>query len=192
MACALYAGRAKEIVQDMKYRGGAWYTDTLAALMAARYFSEADPRTGELPDYDHILAVPMNAGKKAVRGFDQAALLAKGLSRRTGVPYLKDGLVRIRKTDVMSSLSSEARRQNLEGAFAVGCDIMRITGKRFLLIDDVYTTGSTADACAEALLAEDAENVDVIVFAIGADRRRVEDRPAVVESPGQLRAKGPT
>ena len=193
-ACALYAGRAAECVRDMKYRDKAWYADTLAALMAERLLSEADPDTGEMPYYDYIAAVPMASKKKASRGYDQAVLLARGLSRRTGIPYLSKTLFRVRETGVMSSLSGEERRQNLEFAFSVGYDMIKmIKNKRILLADDVFTTGSTLDASAEALIAAGAAGVDVIVFAIGADSKlRQEDRPAVVESPGQLRAKGPT
>jgi len=192
-ACAVYEGNAAQIVRDMKYHGKAWNADTLSALMAARFFAGADPETGELPFYDFLLAVPMSAGKKAVRGYDQAALLAKGLARRIGVPYSGNALRRIRETDVMSGLSSGERRQNLTGAFSVDCDMINImVGKKLLLVDDVYTTGSSVDACAETLLGVGAESVDVFVFAIGADVRRMEGRSAVVENPSQLRAKGST
>ena len=192
-ACALYSGRAAGLVRELKYRGRAWYADTLSASMAARYLSLADAGTGELPWYDCLVAVPVSAGRKAARGFNQAVLLAEGISRRTGIPLLKGALKRVRETGVMSSLTEEERRQNLRGAFVANCDMMKkIGGKRILLVDDVCTTGSTADACAEALLAAHAVSVDFIVFAIGADVRRTKGRPAVVESPGQLRAKGPT
>ena len=192
-ACALYTGRVAEIIRGMKYRGKAWHADTLSKMMADRYFSMADAETGELPYYDGIAAVPMTAGKKDVRGYDQAALMAAGLSLRIGIPWLKGALSRIRETGVMSSLSEDERRQNLTGAFAVGYDMIEaVKGKSILLVDDIYTTGSTIDTCAEALFSAGAERVDFFVFAAGADTRRTKDRPAVVESPGQLRAKGPT
>jgi ComF family protein len=184
---------AAELVREMKYRGKDWYADTVAAIMAARYFALADSETGELPSYDYLLSVPMSSGKKAVRGYDQAELIAARLSRRIGVRVLKKTLTRTRDTDVMSGLSKDERRINLGGAFYVSCGMINtLAGKNLLLADDVYTTGSTVDACAEALLAAGADNVDVIVFATGADVRSAEGRPAVVESPGQLRAKGPT
>ncbi|MCL1895570.1 MAG: hypothetical protein FWG03_03385 [Clostridiales bacterium] len=192
-ACALYGGRAARLIRELKYQGRAWYAETLCASMAARYLSLADKKTGELPWYDCLVAVPVSAGRKAARGFDQAVLLAKGLSQRTGIPLHTGALSRVRETGVMSSLTEEERRQNLRGAFVANCDMMKkIRGKRILLVDDVCTTGSTADACAKALLAAGAVCVDFIVFAIGADVRRTKGRPAVVESPGQLRAKGPT
>ena len=193
LACALYMGTVAEIVRDMKYRGKSWYSGTLAAFMAARYAAETDPETGECPPHDFLVSVPMTGRKKSVRGYNQAELLTRELSERAGIAYLKDALVRVRDTGVMSSLSSDERRQNLSEAFTVPCDMIDIlAGKRLLLADDVYTTGSTANACAAVLLAAGAESVDIICFAIGADVRRAEDRPAVIESPGQLRAKGPT
>ena len=192
-ACAVYAGLAAGVVRDMKYRGKSWYADTLAALMAAKYLGGADPETGELPSHDFLIPVPMSEKKRARRGYDQAALLAKALARKVGVVCLKNALARVRETDIMSSLAADERRQNLSEAFEVPCGMMDILkGKRLLLVDDVYTTGSTIDACAETLLAAGAESVVFIVFATGADVRRAEGRLAVVESPGQLRAKGPT
>ena len=170
VACALYSGRAADMVRDMKYRGRAWLADTVAELMALRYLSEADALTGELPSYDYIVPAPMNAKKKARRGYDQAALLSEGLGRRIGIPHLGDAVRRTRNTETMSGLSGDERRQNLAGAFAVHCDIMEmIRGKSVLLVDDVYTTGSTVNACAEVLLDAGAAAVDVMVFAIGAD-----------------------
>ena len=175
-ACAVYAGRAADIVREMKYRQKSWYADTIAALMAEKYFAGADPVTGETPEYDGLVFVPMNANKRAARGYDQANLIAAGLSRRMVIPCLKGALRRVRETDVMSGLSSGERRQNLAGAFAVSCDMIdMIAGKKLLLADDVYTTGSSVGACAEALLAAGAESVDVIVFAIGADVRPKEN-----------------
>jgi len=193
ITCAVYTGRAAELVREMKYRGKAWYTDTIASFMAERYTAEADRETGELPSYDFIVSVPMSRAKKAARGYDQAELIAAALSKRIKIPYLKNVLTRVRDTDVMSSLSAGGRRMNLEDAFLVPYDMIHIlAGKRLLLADDVYTTGSSVSACAKMLLASGSEAVDVIVFGTGTDVRPAEDRPAVVESPGQLRAKGPT
>ena len=192
-ACAVFAGKASELIREMKYRGKAWYADTISSLMAMRYIAIADPETGELPSFDYLVSVPMSASKKASRGYDQAELIAAGLSRRIGIPYLKKALIRSRETGVMSSLSANERKANLTGVFSASYDIIdTLKGRRLLLADDVYTTGSSADACAEALINAGAAGVDVIVFATGADALRTEDRPAVVESPSQLRAKGST
>jgi len=178
-ACALYTGRAAEIIRDMKYRDKAWYADTLAGLMAKRFLTEADTETGELTNYDYIAAIPMAVKKKESRGYDQASLLARALSQRIGVPYLPKALLRVRETGAMSGLSGDERRQNLAVAFSVGYDnIERIAGRRILLVDDVFTTGSTVNTCAETLLAAGAGDVDAMVFAIGADAPRKVQRGA--------------
>ena len=192
-ACVLYSSKAAELVRDMKYRNRTWYSDTLSAIMAEKYFSLVDSETGELPAYDFLVSVPMSLKKKASRGYDQAELITKKLSAKLNIKYLNKAIVRVKNTGVMSSLSLDERRANLAGAFSVPCDMINIlAGKRILIADDVYTTGSSVNACAEALLSAGVKDVDVIVFGTGADVRRPEDRPAVVESPSQLRAKGPT
>ena len=184
-ASVVYTGTVREMVRDMKYRDKAWHADTLVSVMTDRYFKLADPETGELPCHDYIVPVPMNAKKKAKRGYDQAALIAQGLSTRIGTPCLVNAIKRVRETKAMSSLSEEERRQNLKGAFSIPFDMVYIIeGKSIMLVDDVYTTGSSVSACAEVLLAAGAENVDIFVFATKADARRTEDCPAVVESPG--------
>ncbi|MDR3305761.1 MAG: double zinc ribbon domain-containing protein [Clostridiales Family XIII bacterium] len=169
-ACALYAGRAADLVRDMKYRDRAYTAEALAAVMAARYFAETDPATGEALYYDAITAIPMSRNKKARRGFDQAALLARGLAKRIGIRYAEGLLERKTDTAVMSSLGLSARMQNLRGTIAAGYGMIeKIKGKRILLADDVYTTGSSADACADILYGAGAARADVFVFAIGAD-----------------------
>jgi len=173
-ACVRYVGLAAELVRDMKYRDKAYFADGLAAMMARRYAALADPADGTLPDYDGIVAVPMGARKRARRGYDQAALVAASLARRIGVRHLRGALVRGSETAVMSSLGREGRLHNLSGAIRVGGKVA-LQGKTLLLVDDVYTTGATADACAEALYGAGAASVDVYVFATGADGRREKD-----------------
>jgi ComF family protein len=168
-ACALYDGPAAEIIRDMKYRGKPSHAEAIAALLAARIKAAADPVTGELPAWDAVVPVPMYPGKKEKRGYNQAELLARGLAKRLGLPLLADTLRRTRETGVMSSLSLGERKQNLSDAFCVTDAAGKLRGKTILLTDDVYTTGSTADACAEALFAAGCSQVDFIAFAIGAD-----------------------
>jgi ComF family protein len=169
-ACALYDGPAAKIVRDMKYRSLPSHAETVAAFLAARIKAAADAETGELPNWDAVIPVPMHKGKREKRGYNQAELIARGLARRLGLPLLARALVRRRDTGVMSSLSLWERKQNLIDAFCVGPgETGKLHGKAILLVDDVYTTGSTADACAEVLLKAGCTQVDLIVFATGAD-----------------------
>src|ERR1044072_2209632 len=99
------------------------------------------------------------------RGFNQSELLARAVSRRTGIPVAK-ALSRPRSTRTQAGLSNHARRQNVTRAFRA----RPVEGKRILLIDDVMTTGATAAACALALKRAGAQRVTLLTVA-RADRR---------------------
>ena len=119
-----------------------------------------------LADSDVIVPVPLHWTRLFVRRYNQAALLAHALHARSGVPVAPGFLVRRRRTPSQGTLGRAARRRNLAGAIAVP-DKRRahVAGKRILLIDDVLTTGATADACARALSAAGARAVDVLTLA---------------------------
>ncbi|MDR2089880.1 MAG: double zinc ribbon domain-containing protein [Clostridiales Family XIII bacterium] len=134
-----------------------------------------EPGTGGLRrlGVDLLLPVPMYAKKERKRGYNQADIAGRLLARLLAVPYDGKLLERIRDTHVMSNLSAEERGANVKGAFALARDREdAVRGLRVMLADDIYTTGSTLDACAEALLAAGAASVRFIVFAAtgaGAD-----------------------
>jgi ComF family protein len=122
-----------------------------------------------LDDADLLVPVPLHSLRLLQRRFNQSALLAKGLSRVTGVPACVTALKRTRRTMAQVGLPQEARQENVADAFGVsrgGKSTVR--DKRVLLIDDVITTGSTANACAAALLKAGARGVDVLAIALVA------------------------
>ena len=97
--------------------------------------------------------------KEKKRGFNQTHILCEQLSARTGLPFRRDILVRKRETAAQSTLdSSKQRRQNLKNAFAVTEDL---TGKQVLLVDDIFTTGTTCNECAKELYRAGAQKVFV-------------------------------
>jgi len=130
-----------------------------------------------------LVPVPMHPRKKAERGFDQAALLAEELGRRTGVPVREDILERTRYTKASKRLGKAGRRRNLRGAFSVRCkpageDRMIPAGNtaaakggrlpdRVVLIDDIYTTGATMDEAAYALQKAGVGHVFFLTVCIG-------------------------
>jgi ComF family protein len=119
------------------------------------------PLLGAHHDSDCVVPVPLHPRRLRRREFNQAALLALGGRARLPPIDLK-ALVRIRDTPPQSALGIGDRRANVRGAFRA--DPRRIRGKRALVVDDVMTTGATADACAEALF--DAGAVDVAVLTL--------------------------
>ena len=124
----------------------------------------------ELLDGADLMApVPLHRLRLLQRRFNQSALLAKGLSRATGVPVEVMALRRTRRTEAQVGLDQEARQENVAKAFGVHPRRQKfIAGKRIVLIDDVITTGSTANACASALLAAGAAQVDLLAIALVA------------------------
>ncbi len=119
-------------------------------------------------NFDHVMAMPMHWRKRWERGFNQAELLAMPLARRFGLK-LSGNLRRKRYTKSQAGLDERERRENLKGSFAVRRP-EQITSKRVLLIDDVFTTGATLRAAAEALKNAGAVHVSVLTLA-RVDRR---------------------
>jgi ComF family protein len=103
-----------------------------------------------LPPIDVLMPVPLHPQRLREREYNQSLLLAHGLSQHLQIPLLLSCLRRIRPTVPQTSLSKKERLTNLRRAFAVK-DVSRITGKRILLIDDVFTTGTTLHECAKTL-----------------------------------------
>ena len=136
-------------VQALKYRRRRRVADALGALLAERYPFAPDAL---------LVPVPLHRTRLRERGFNQAVLLARALGRRRGLRVAPQLLVRVRATTAQAGLPAAERRRNLHDAFAVRT---RLTGQRVVLIDDVLTTGATADAGARALLAAGAARVDV-------------------------------
>ncbi|MBY0509509.1 MAG: ComF family protein, partial [Rhodospirillaceae bacterium] len=135
---------------------------TDAAVHLARWLHRAG---GELAARcDVIIPVPLHRWRLLMRTYNQAALLANKLGGLVDKPVAPDALARIRRTPPQGGLDRVARRRNVAKAFAVTRP-ETVAGKRVLLVDDVLTTGATANACAAALLKAGAVAVDVLVLA---------------------------
>ncbi len=111
-----------------------------------------------------IVPVPADIKKTKRRGYNPPEELARALSGKLGMPVLAGILEKTRKTPAQMSLAKEARQQNLKGAFAIK-NPDKISGKKIFLVDDVYTTGSTMEECAENLKRSGAKEVWGIVIA---------------------------
>ena len=152
---------ARRLVHALKYRGWAALAEPLGRRMADLSW----PRD-VLDEARVVVPVPTSRARVRERGYNQAALLADAFAARTGRFSDAGLLVRTRASSTQTALHPDERRANVAGAFAVpegrGSDVR---GEHLLLVDDVWTTGATAVACAEALLGAGARVVSVATFA---------------------------
>ena len=162
-AALRYDETAKRMILPLKYADHTEAVKGLAALMR---------RPGEemLQAANLLVPVPLHPTRLRARRFNQAALLAIALARLTGRPLNVDALQRTKPTLPLEGFGASRRREEVKDAFVLSPDA-EVAGKRVLLIDDVMTSGATANACASVLLANGARRVDVLTAARVADPR---------------------
>ena len=114
---------------------------------------------------DLLIPIPLHKSRRRKRGFNQAELIARGLGKELGIPVSADSLLRTKKTSPQKELNDQERKSNLKNAFQLAKDNVKF--KKILLIDDIYTTGSTIDAAASVLLDHGAEKVYFLCISIG-------------------------
>ena len=159
------------------YRDGAGRDAGVIGAMIRRHKYGLDQSLGralaeclgaELPldgaGYDLIIPVPLHSGRLRWRGFNQAAMLGRAVARRIERPIDASNLMRIRATPPQTARTRRGRRENIRNAFAVRRPA-RVANRSILLVDDVMTTGATADECARVLLQAGARRVDVLTLA---------------------------
>jgi ComF family protein len=159
----VYEGGAKRSVGAFKYKGRQEYKRFYGQMLCDVYGKELR-RIG----ITTIVPVPVHKERKRLRGYNQAELIAVELGERLGLPVEVKGLKRVRATKPQKGLGLKAREENLRRAFA--CDRRSFWGKdlkKVLLVDDIYTTGSTIEACAKCLLEAGAKEVYFITLCIG-------------------------
>ena len=161
--CVQYGIYERELLLSFKYGGKTFIGEKLALIMADRLEAAGD-------DSDFVIPVPMHRKKLKKRGFNQAEIIAANLAKKLKLPYSAGILLRTGYTTAMSRLTPEERRINIENAFSTAPGAAEIIkGKKILLVDDIYTTGSTASACSMTLTESGARRVRVIAFAAGAN-----------------------
>lgn len=161
-AGALYRAAAPDDPLRRALHRYKYARDITMARPLGTLFATAGNTVGS--DLELIVPVPLHLTRLRWRGFNQAQLLARPLSRSTGVPIDTHALDRIRPTRAQVGLHEHERRANVRGAFRV-YDRARVANRRILLVDDVYTTGATVNECARVLRNAGANSVDVLVLA---------------------------
>ena len=154
-AAVTYDEITRGLAIRLKYGRKVGLAKTMAHYMA--------PLLGDLPPDSHLVPVPLHRRRLWQRGFNQAGLLALELSKRSGLP-VHHALVRAKMTAPLKGMSRQQRRRTVAGAFQMR-DGANFRGRTVVLVDDVLTTGSTAESCARALLRAGAERVEFVSWA---------------------------
>ena len=155
-AAVVYGELSRGLAIRLKYGRKVAVAKTMARYMAP-LVGDGDP--GRL-----LVAVPLHRTRLWGRGFNQSALVARELSRRLRIPSNPFALSRIRRTPPLKGMSALQRRKAVAGAFKVR-DKSAVAGKIVILVDDVLTTGSTAEACARTLKRAGAARVELVSWA---------------------------
>ena len=129
----------------------------MACMQYARWIS----RLG----IDAIIPVPLHRKRRRERGYNQAGLIACSLSKKLHIPVDENYIIRVKKTTPMKELNNIERVKNLQNAFQIYYNGIRYN--KVLIVDDIYTTGATIDACAKCLKEYGTDNVYAITLCIG-------------------------
>jgi ComF family protein len=172
-AFGLYDKTLMKIIHSFKYKEKLQLAKPLEDLLFSVFV-----RNWNIDDFDIIVPVPLHHKRLRNRGFNQAYLLVKDwpeiaekfkTKQKNKVEFCNfeighDALCRTIRTQPQTGLGRKKRMENIRGAFSVGAEF-KVTGKRVLLVDDVYTTGATINECAKTILGGGASSVDVLTLA---------------------------
>lgn len=159
-----YNDAAKESMAAVKYKNKREYLDFYAEAMARRFERQIRDWKPEV-----LIPIPIHPSRRRKRGFNQAEELARRLGKHWKIPVETRLLRRNKRTMPQKMLNSEERLKNLEQAFVLGdqAAIKHPIPQRVVLIDDIYTTGSTMEACARVLRAAGVEKIYFLTICIG-------------------------
>ncbi len=158
-AAVLFEGPVRELIHRFKYGKKVQHSRPLA-LLAARHLEPFIAASAA----DLVIPVPLHVKRLRQRGFNQAVLLGEILARKWRLPLCRKNLSRIKWTEPQVNLSAAERRHNVRGAFAVK-ETSLVRDRRIILVDDVYTTGSTVAECARVLRQAGASAIFVVTVA---------------------------
>jgi ComF family protein len=157
----LAKGPARSLIHELKYKAGFYVLRDVGTMLEKLPFYQAY-------FYGAILVpVPLHSVKLRERGFNQSERIAHALCRATGADGVQNLLVRTVYTESQTRLSRASRHQNVKNAFALADDAVVIPYLKYILVDDVFTTGSTLNACAAVLREAGAQHLKVATLGHG-------------------------
>lgn len=156
-----YEGEIRNLILNYKFKEKNYKYRALV-----KFIEKNQKISDKMKKYDIIMPVPISKTRKKQRGYNQSDLLASELSRMLKVEYSIANLVKIKENKVQSLLNKEERIKNVENVYYIN-NTEKVKNKKILLIDDIYTTGSTVNECSKILKQAGANKIGV--FAIAKD-----------------------
>ena len=161
-----YQGTLKQAILALKYKNCPAVARSLGMALAQRWMVQTKVSTANL----YAVPIPLHANRLSQRGYNQAALISEAFCQVSGIPMLTSGISRTQDTLPQHQLGPGERKANLQSAFVVGQVLQKLRRQakippRILLIDDIYTTGATAQSAAQVLKEADIDVVGMLTLA---------------------------
>ena len=154
-----YEGIIRYLILNYKFKEKAYISKTFV-----QFILKNKKIFDKIKMYDKIIPVPVSKNRYKQRGYNQSELLSKEISKQTGIEYVNDVLIKNKDIIEQSKLNKEQRSKNIKNAYNIK-DIKKVENKKILLIDDIYTTGSTVEECCKTLRQSNVQNIGVMVLA---------------------------
>lgn len=163
ISAMFYEGVVRDAIMRYKFEGWQCCDAPLGDIIGG--FCADFPH---LCDFDKVFPVPLSRERFNERGFNQSVPLARAISRKTGVEYDENTLIKIRHTSRQSRLSSRERANNVKDAY----QCQKLCGERVIIVDDIYTTGITMEECAKTVIKAGASEVVGVTLSIKPNKEK--------------------
>lgn len=146
-------------IHEFKYKG-----NIKLGLYLGRMMGKSILNSNRFADIDFLIPLPLFTKKEFKRGFNQSAILCKGINEITNIPVMPDSVIRIKATETQTKKGRIERWENVEKSFSV-VDVEKLKDKHVLLVDDVITTGATVEACGAQILKVEGAKLSIASLA---------------------------
>ena len=154
-----YEGQVRKLILDYKFNEKSYlYKTFVNFLLKNKKIFE------NIKKYDKIIPVPISKKRNKERGYNQSMLIAEEIANKTNLELVNNCLIKTKNIIEQSKLNKEDRQQNIQGVYSLQNERL-ITNKKILLVDDIYTTGSTVNECCKILQQANPKTIGVLVLA---------------------------
>ena len=154
-----YTGEIRDTILKYKFDEKSYIYRTFL-----EFIKNSENICAQIKKYDIIIPVPISKKRLNTRGYNQSALVAKNLAKILNIDYKQNVLIKTKDNKPQSEMKQDTRKNNVSGVYKV-VNEQRINNKKVLIVDDIFTTGSTVDECAKVLKYNNAESIGVFTLA---------------------------